>query len=283
MGLQNEEWDEDADMQAGFMSAQGAEEPKEKAEAAPKEESPPEQASTDTPAAADEKKDDKPEQPEPDPFASLPPQVRDLLARVPTLEQQYLAVEQRARTAEGRVASLQSRLDKLSQPQHEEPQPQKKLSARDAIRTDLPEIAAALDELAAELPQRQQAVEQPTQQPAQRQQADPQEEVLDQIRPSWGQELGSTDFQLWLARQPVQYRHQVATTTKAADILGALAAFDKFTRSHTQTNGINEARQARMSAAVIPQGDGRRPSNRAPAEYDEEAEMAEGFRRAQGR
>ena len=55
------------------------------------------------------------EQPAADPYADLPPQVRDLLAvaaRVPDLERNLAAVTEHSRRFEGQVRSLQSRLDK---------------------------------------------------------------------------------------------------------------------------------------------------------------------------
>jgi hypothetical protein len=217
-----------------------------------------------------------------DPFASLPPAVRDLLARVPALEAR---LEQTTRVA-NMVPALQSRLDKLnSQPAATNtPVPTRgKFAKVEALRAELPEIADALDEIAAERHQAPADI-----QPAQRQPAHPDtseptahEEALTSVRPTWADDLVSSDFQLWLARQPKDYQALVQNTSKSGDILKALGQFDAFREQTTSTQQLSQRRSTRMAAAVVPQGDGRR-ARPAVAEDDEDAAMASAFNKARG-
>lgn len=274
------EQDEDLAFEQGFTDthSEPAAEPKpatEQAEAEP--------PATDTPATAAPAAVDKPvEKPEPveDPFASLPPAVRDLLARVPALEAR---LEQTTRVA-NMVPALQSRLDKLnSQPAATtDPVPAKSRFAKvEALRQELPEIADALDEIVndrhpapaepAQRPQPAPVVAEPT----------AQEDALSSVRPTWADDLVSSDFQLWLARQPQEFRAQVQNTSKAGDILTALGRFDAFRQQTTSTQQLSQKRTTRMAAAVTPQGDGRRQRQAAPDD-DEDAAMAAAFNKARG-
>jgi len=113
--------------------------------------------------------------------------------------------------------------------------------------------------------------------------ANPQEEALTSVRPTWADDLISSDFQLWLARQPRDYQAQVQNTSKAGDILQALGRFDAFRQQTTSTQQLNQSRATRMAAAVTPQGDGRRQRPAQNDEDEEDAAMAAAFKAARGR
>lgn len=222
-------------------------------------------------------------QPEADPYASLPPAVRELLARVPALEAR---LEQTTRVA-NMVPALQSRLDKLSQPAPATEQvPGKSRFAKvEAIRHELPEIADALDEIANATtrttePQRQAT---PTpQQPTQAQESQA-ERALSAVRPQWANELTSSDFTLWLDRQEQGFKQRVKGTDDAGDILEALGRFDQYRAQTNNHRQLNQTRTTRMAAAVTPQGDGRRQRAQVQPEDEEEAAFAAAFNKARGR
>lgn len=275
--------EEDAAMSEAFARHQSepAHEPKpEEAEAAA--------PAAKVPAAAEDesataKAGEKQPEPAEDPFASLPPAVRDLLARVPALEAR---LEQTTRVA-NMVPALQSRIDKLNAQAattDQAPAP-RKYAKVEALRNELPEIADALDEIVndrqqpAPPPEPRQPV-QPAPQTPQAPAADPHEEALTSVRPTWADDLTSADFQLWLARQPRDYRALVQNTSKAGDILQALGRFDAFRQQSTSTQQLNQNRTTRMAAAVTPQGDGRR--QRQVIDDDEDAAMAAAFNQARG-
>lgn len=259
-----------------------------------------ETATTETPAPAAETtteaepRTEESTTPEADPFKDLPPAVRDLLAEIPTLRSRTELAERQARESAGRVSSLQSRFDKLNAhpdaPALAAGGSALKLAKVEALRAQgLPEIADAIEELAAAAlrsPARTAEADPdpepapaaaPTAQPAPAQAVDPQQEVLDELRPTWAEDIVASDFQLWLATKPKDYAQRIAKTDKAKDILGALSEFDKAKAARTTTTAPTPpARGARMAAALVPQGDGRRPS-RGPAVEDEDAAFAAGF------
>jgi hypothetical protein len=276
------EQDEDLAFEQGFnATTTELAEDKPVADKAPAEQPP----ATDKPATADKPAVAEPaEKPEPveDPFASLPPAVRDLLARVPALEAR---LEQTTRVA-NMVPALQSRLDKLNaQAATTDPVPaQRKYAKVEALRNELPEIADALDEIVKDRHPAPVAQQPEPRQPAMpaASEASPHEEALTSVRPTWADDLVSNDFQLWLARQPRDYQAQVQNTSKAGDILQALGRFDAFKTQTTSTQQLSQQRSTRMAAAVTPQGDGRRQRQVAPAD-DEEAAFAAAFNKARGR
>ncbi len=277
------EQDEDLAFEAGFnaVNADPADRPEPKQA---KDESPDHAAdpTADAKKSAVAEPEAKPE-PVVDPFASLPPQVRDLLAAIPGMRAELETV----RRVANMVPALQSRIDKMNQPAPATDKvPAKSRFAKiDAIRNDLPEIAEALDEIvnaqhqAHPEPQGQQR--QPEAAPAEA--ANPQEEALSSVRPSWADDLTSSDFQLWLAQQPREYQAQVQSTSKAGDILTALGKFDAFRAQTQSTRQLTQTRTTRMAAAVAPQGDGRRQPARTAPEDDEEAAFAAAFKKARGR
>ena len=201
-----------------------------------------------------------------DPFAGLNPQVRELLGSIPRLEQSLQA----ANRIVGMVPAMQSRIDKLTA-QLQAPSPSatapKRFEAIDRVRTDLPEIADALDEIVNALPK-----ETPTPEPVPARQdpaSDPQVEVLEDVRPGWGATLNSDDYQLWLRTQPPEYRETVQRTQKASVILKSLQHFDAFVAQTQSTRQAVDTRTARMASTVSPRGDGRRQN--APADDDLQA------------
>lgn len=267
------EQDEDLAFEQGFNSVHTEPAPAKPASPAPEPEEA--QPTAETPAVAAPEKAPEPEAPAVDPFAGLPPQVRDLLAAIPTMRAELETV----RRVANMVPALQSRLDRMHQQPATEQVPARRSSKIDAIREDLPEIADALDELAAGLPQRQEPA---APAPAPAVQADPQEEVLSSVRPTWADDLNSSDYQLWLSTQPRDVQQRANTTTKAVEILATLTAFDLYRQQTQSTRQTNQSRTTRMAAAVNPQGDGRRQSRAAP-EDDEDAAFAAGFNKVRKR
>jgi hypothetical protein len=108
-------------------------------------------------------------------------------------------------------------------------------------------------------------------------------EVLDELRPTWAEEANSSDFQLWLATQPRDYQAQVQATSKARDLLAALSKFDGYRQQLQTTRAAASSQHARLAAAVVPQGDGRRMPSGASAIDEEEAAMSAGFKKVRGR
>lgn len=275
------EQDEDLAFEQGFTAIQAepaADKPATEQVAAV------EPPATEAPAAAEPPAAARPaEKPAPveDPFASLPPAVRDLLARVPALEAR---LEQTTRVA-NMVPALQSRLDKLNaQAATPDQVPAgRKYAKVEALRNELPEIAAALDEITNDRHPAPVAEQPEPRQPAMpaTSEATAHEEALTSVRPTWADDLISSDFQLWLARQPRDFQAQVQNTSKAGDILAALGRFDAFRQQTTSTQQLSQQRTTRMAAAVTPQGDGRRQRH-APVDDDEDAAMAAAFNKTRG-
>jgi hypothetical protein len=277
-----EERDEDLAFEQGFntANAEAADEPTTPQVAEP---APPQQAATATAQAV--ATPDENTEPEPDPFASLPPAVRDLLATIPAMR----AEQEQLRRMANMVPALQSRLDKMNPPAHATDSPSVPAKSRfakvEALRDELPEIADALDEIAndrhpapaANQPEpRQQATAQP--------QASPEEKTLTIARPTWADDLTSSDFQLWLVRQPRDYQAQVQQTSEPGEILAALARYDAAKPRTNPTQQLNQTRTSRMAAAVTTQGDGRRRQTRAADPGDEEeAAFTAAFNKQRGR
>lgn len=214
-----------------------------------------------------------------DPFAGLPPAVRDLLAEIPTLRSRTEQAELRAREAVGRTSALQSRLDKLNANPAADQAPAKPRFAKvEALREQgLPEIADALEEIASANEQARTAEQPAAQERAATDTATdeltPDEMALQIARPTWATDLTGTDFQLWLARQPREYQQRIQSTDKAAEIMGALTQFDEARKAPPPP------RNARMAAGVTPAGDGRRGAPRGQVQAMTEDEAFEaGFK-----
>lgn len=220
-----------------------------------------------------------------DPFAGLPKEVRDLLAEIPTLRSRTEHAERQAKEFGGRVASLQSRLDKLGSGPAAvtAPAPQPTSNAKvQALRDQgLDEIADAIEAVAPKTHQDAPAPAPTAAAPAAPAADEPPEfATLHKLRPQWLSEVNSSDYVLWLNRQPPAYRQRVESSSDPADILLSLQDFDKtYSAAPTQPPppAPNNSRNARMTAALVPQGDGKR-SPRGPQQLDEDAEFEAGFR-----
>lgn len=236
------------------------------------------------------------EQPHADPYADLPPQVRDLLAvaaRVPDLERNLAAVTEHSRRFEGQVRSLQSRLDKQTAAAGKTPQAIERIDrARQAYEGDLPELADALEELKGLLPQPLEpddAAPEPvatkptatsTQAPSQPAQAgiDPvaqaHMEALDQVAPTWFDDLNGTDAQLWLTTRP-DMAAEFKQMRTAAQVLKVHGEFNKYRQAQTTAQTHAATTNARRAAAAMPEGVSRRPAP-AAAQSEDDA-MKAGF------
>lgn len=276
------EYDEDADFEAGFAST----EPEPSGDTLALDDTPQPQPGPAEPKPVEAAAVPTNPTPEPapvDPFADLPPAVRDLLGQVPTLVSE---VQSLRRTA-GMVPALQSELDRLKRDRAPAPPPQEATPAPaprpklDKLRADgLDDIADAVEEIAASIPRATPAPA-PTPEPAAappapaapQPQADPVLALLDDMRPTWARDLESTDFKLWFSQQPDTFQQQVKSTNSPKVMLDALGSFDRFQAQKTATPppppSAQPSRQLqRMTAAMAPRGDGR--ANRAPTPIDDE-------------
>jgi hypothetical protein len=256
-----------------------------------------EQAEPATPAASDNQTPDAAPAPEPeksasqpedaDPFAGLSPEVRSLLAETQRQRVDINVLKSQA----GRIAALQSKIDQLESARTAPPPAApaapaaRRFEKADKLRADgLPEIADALDELAAALPQPKgpdhpEPVPQTTKAPPS-DSPTPAEEILTDLRPTWGQELMSDDFQLWLSRQSAEHQQEVRGTSKPGVILRSLQQWDQSKARHSQSSTPQSApnRQQRIAAAMTPRGDGQR--TRAAGSDAEQAAFMTGFNTA---
>lgn len=251
MSTENTETDLEAAFQGGFDDGQPASQPAAETPAPS-----PEAVETPEEAAPDEV----------DELAGLPPKVRDMLTQLESLKQAASLVptlEHRLRSAEGRVAALQKQV-----PAPTPPAPPR-LEAVERVRAELPEVVEAMEEYfqSRQAPKQEQPAEQEPEAPS----------ILAQEVPDWEQKVISTEFQQWIKAQEPAYRAKVESTTSEAVMLAAITKFD----AHRQITAERQAaaqkaaqtRQARVAAAVVPNGAGRR----APSEPDLEALFAQGF------
>lgn len=294
---------EDADFEAGFNSEDSslAPDPTEQAGSAAAEEPAKSEPATPAPGAAEEPKPEPgaSDEPKVDPFAALPEAVRDILAKVPSLQSELAAANEHSRRLDGLVRSLQSRIDKAdaershTQPstatpkaepatKGERPKLAKLERVRETLGVDLPEVMDALDELAGLIPttQHTQADPEPTTtepaaatpQPQAKGEVDPVAkahfEILDKLKPGWFETLESTDAQLWLATHPemaAKYS-RADTAVKLMDVLDQFDAHRKLTKQQ-QTSAAT--RTARMAAGVTPSGGSRMAQRPKPGTEDD--------------
>ena len=184
-----------------------------------------------------------------DPYAGLPEAVRTALAADRQL------VEQRMRSAEGRVAALQREL--AQRPQAPAPQPEAPRKTKlDALRKELPEVVEAIEEA------RGQAVDQDELRKQLRAEAMAavQEELLEDKHPDWAQKLTGQGFQTWLQTQPADYQAKVRGTDRSSVMSAALTTFDQAQAQAATRQGVQASRDKRIAAAVTPKGTGRIPS-----------------------
>lgn len=211
-------------------------------------------AATQQPAA-----DDPAQQPQDDPYAGLPDPVRNALAAIPVLEQ-------RLRSAEGRVAALQREKAQATQPAPTTEAPRN--SKLDALRNELPEVAEALQEV---MQTRGPDPEQLRTELRAELQAELQEELLVERRPNWAKEVTSDAFNAWLLTQPAEDQQRVRGTRRASDLLGALAKFDAHVAEQQRRQQGQQRSERRLAAAVTPSSGARR----APAKSEDDMDPDE--------
>lgn len=198
-----------------------------------------------------------------DELAGLSPAVRAKLdeydslraaaAQIPTLEHKW-------RSEQGRVAALQAELRQA----HAAPPPEpKRMEAFERVKAELPEVADAMEEyFQSRQPQKVEA--QPD--------AEAPLSILGEEAPDWEQTVTGMPFQQWIATQDPAYREKVNKTNSEAVMLAAITKF----QAHQQITAERSAaaqkaaqtRQARVSAAVVPLGAGRREPSSAKTPED---------------
>ena len=201
-----------------------------------------------------------------DPYADLPPAIRDVLAELPTLRHE-------AESNRGRVAALNRALEEtrselaraktVPTPPPEPPRSEK----LEKVRGELPEVAEAIEDYLAQVTKKQPtqaapaAPAAPAQSPAAPPPAtDPEMELLNKEYAGWDQKINSTDFKLWLGRQTPEYQQEVMRTSRSGVLITAMNRFDKFKGETSVQPGpvaATQKRAGRIAAAVTPQGSAR--------------------------
>lgn len=250
------------------------------------------------PAAPAPKADATPAAPAPapssesnDPYADLPQDVREKLARIPALEHDVASNRARVAALNRKLEQARSSGAPASAPVSTPAPAPEPIPSVERVRGELPEVAQAIEDAirarvgAAAAP----AAAAPAPEPAPS--APPlkdggdddavtdDERWLNENRPGWGTKFVSTDFQLWLSRQPDDYRARVMSTNKAADLVDAFSKFDAATPAPAPApagDGLAERRSARARASVTPSGAPRGPA-RSKVLTDEDA-FAAGYR-----
>lgn len=248
-----------SDFTAAFDAEDNEPTPRVTAPEAPQE---PEQPAAEPAPAAPEP---KPE--EDDPFASLPPKVREILAEVPTLSH-------RLKSSEGRVAALQrdlaaarEELSKAKAPATPEPAAPR-VEEIDALRGELPDVAKALDrvmQMATPKPAQPEAA--PARDEPKQPEADPLDAEISLLesdqgykQPKWREKMNSADYQLFLSLLPRDDRDKALSSSKAAEVASTLAKFDAYMARRTPAPAPTPAAptQDRIASAAQPQGRARR-------------------------
>lgn len=220
-------------------------------------------------------------QPDVDPYADLPPEIRDVLAELPTLRHE-------AESNRGRVAALNRTLEetraeltrvKTAPTPPPEPPRSDKL---DKVRGELPEVAEAIEDYFAKMTKAAAPPQQaapaapaaPVQSPAPPPATDPELELLNKEYAGWDKKIDSTDFKLWLGRQPAEYQQEVMRTQRSGVLITAMNRFDRDVGGAQATaqpaSKVTQQRAGRIAAAVTPQGAARPGAVRASAPQTEE-------------
>lgn len=215
------------------------------------------------PATNDGSASDPAQVQEADELAGLPPTVRAKLEEIETLRAaaaQVPNLEHKWRSEQGRVAALQAALRKqeAAAPPPEPP----RLEKVERVRAELPEVIEAMEEyFQSRQPQKVEA--QPD--------AEAPLLILGEEAPDWEQTVTGMPFQQWIATQDPAYREKVNKTNSEAVMLAAIIKFDAHQQITTERQAAAQKaaqiRQARVAAAVVPNGSGSRaPSGNKTAE-----------------
>lgn len=281
-------YDEDADLELGFTNTLTDETdppaPPAPAAQAPAAPTPPAapaptQDATPAPQASDAA-------PEPnvtvDPFEGVSPAVREMLGDYQRLKTDFAEV----RRVAGMVPGLQREIDRLKNtvtPPAPKPDASRKFQAVEKLRDEgLDDIAAALDEISAAIPQP--SASPPPAAPA-KDAPDPDsaDARLDSVRPTWQQDLTSTEFLLWLSQQPAGFQNEMRSTADPDVIVKGLKQYDTFVANTASKAPAAPpspqagSRSQRLAAAVAaPRGVSRTPVRTTDVD-DEEADMEAAF------
>lgn len=228
-----------------------------------------------------------------DPFASLPPAMKDLLARVPTMEHDM-------KTTMGRVSALQRENEALRRQLTQAPaaspapapapaEPTELDEVRAVREQGLPEVADAIQaavrnamKAAAPAPKPAEAAPAASA-PAPASAEDPrlqaEADALSSLQPDWAPKMNSADFKLWLGTQGQDVQERVLTTDRAIVVLDALTKFDRHRQAvgsaADQAARLAGKRNARAAAAVTPvRGGASAPPSQAT---DENAAFLQAF------
>jgi len=205
-----------------------------------------------------------------DPFADLPQVVKARLAQLPQFEHQL-------RSERGRREALERKLREL---EAATPKEKPKSERIEKIRSELPEVADALEEIASR------HVEPPAAEPVKEEPQRSQEELdrdlldanplLTAEHPNWLETVRTADFNVWLGNQPPAYRQRLQQTDSEHDLARAMVHYSTYQQAAAQRVAeaqqraaaakVTQTRQARVQEAVTPKGAGAR---RDPAQSTE--------------
>lgn len=291
----DETYDEDADLELGFTNTLTDETdppaPPAPAAQAPAAPTPPaapapQQDATPAPQASDAT-------PEPnvtvDPFEGVSPAVREMLGDYQRLKTEFTEI----RRVAGMVPGLQRELDRLKNtvtPPAPKPDASRRFQTVEKLREEgLDDIAAALDEIGAAIPQPS-ASPPPAAPVKDASDADAADAQLASVRPTWQQDLTSTEFLLWLSQQPAGFQNEMRSTADPDVIVKGLKQYDAFVATALHGGGSNTSPKAPAApppqsgsrtqrlaaAAAAPRGVSRTPVRTADVD-DEEADMEAGL------
>lgn len=272
-----QEQESEASLQAaftqGFASARSEEPPAPPAEPAKTEETPP-AAAGETPAGET-------------PAAEPPPAEPDLASRVKQLESMLGDITHRYRSSEGRVGSLQRRLDELSKGQAAAPPPPESKPAVEKLKTEYPDLGptvqAAIDEAldSAQGKQSQMLTQEQVR-----------EIVAQAIAPyeveihhkGWKQTVASPEFKFWMATAGKE-AEALAASSASADAIKLLnmyvASAQKTAAPPPPPPPLDQSRRKLEAAQAV--GTGARAES-SPTALSDEAAFHSGFNSArQGR
>lgn len=263
-----QEYDDEAAFLAGFSSAKGdrSHEPSPGADKA-------EVVDVVDRQQVQHQQEDKPQEAEPDPFAALHPEVRKRI-------DELTAYSQESRRQLGRIADLQSRIDKLAAAVPREPAPPPpRLEKVEKLQQEIPEMADALDELVSQINALKEPPAPPPQpEPVASDQIAEAMTTLDEARPGWREVMPSPAFAAWMMTQPLERQHELQTTRRPSVILKALKEFDSTKAPAPPATNQQAVTPSRMASALQPKTTG--PRSLQPE--DDDADFLAGFRSVRG-